>query len=539
MNQFLWVTETLFWVLLILLVHCYFIFPVTLPFLSELFRRRDKKQEETFPKVSVLISAYNEEAVIETKIKNLLEIDYPKDRIEFLIGDDGSADKTAEIVSRYAGQGIRLVQAEKNAGKAAMLNRLETLATGEILLFCDANTLFFPNVVRRLTEPFSDPEIGCACGHLILSDSSGSDLGRGEASYWDFESEIKKFEGKQDRLIGGNGALYAVRKSLYTKLPVKKSVMDDFFITVKILQKGFFCTFVSNAIGTEQTSKDSSGEFRRKVRIGRANYNYLFSYLPLLNPFRPLVAYLFFSHKLLRWFTPHLFLLILLANLALLFTGKPVYFVTLGVFLMILFAAALKISKSVYYFLQMNIALLKGFVLSFKPEKGGGWAREARGDEASAGVKSLILFLAAFAGFSIFPQQSFAGFTADVTVGTLNPTKSLKDFNLDVSAHWWFPLDQMVFIGAGGGYQEVGDVYLVPVTASAILRLPIGGQVLPVATFDYGYAFGNHRGRVWKAGGGLDIKNGDHTSIFLMGGYQSQQRMDAFLYLRAGILIEY
>ena len=138
-----------------------------------------------------------------------------------------------------------------------MLNRLQKIAKNDILLFCDANTMFFPNVVRKLVDPFKDKKIGCACGHLILSDKSGSVLGKGESSYWDLESEIKKFEGVLDRLIGGNGALYAIRRELYTELPVKKSVMDDFFVTTKILQKGYFCTFVDSAIGTEQTSKES------------------------------------------------------------------------------------------------------------------------------------------------------------------------------------------------------------------------------------------------------------------------------------------
>ena len=99
--------------------------------------------------------------------------------------------------------------------------------------------------------------------------------------------------------------------------------MDDFFVTVKILQKGYYCTFVNGAIGTEVTSKEASGEYRRKVRIGRANFNYLFSYLPLLNPFRPLLAYLFFSHKLLRWFSPHLGILCILSSAVLAFSASP------------------------------------------------------------------------------------------------------------------------------------------------------------------------------------------------------------------------
>lgn len=381
-EEFLFYVQVVFWAMLILTLHCYLLFPVTLPFVSEIFKRRKKNVVENadLPTVSILISAYNEESVIERKIQNILEIDYPKEKLEVLIGDDGSADRTAEIIARYADQGITLVKAPKNAGKAAMLNRLNSIAKNEILVLCDANTMFFPNVIRKLVQPFQDAKVGCACGHLILSDKSGSVLGRGESSYWDLESEIKKFEGILDRLIGGNGALYAIRHELYTELPVKKSVMDDFFIATKVLQQGYFCTFVSSAIGTEQTSKESSGEFRRKVRIGRANFNFLLSYLPLLNPFRPLTAYLFFSHKILRWFSPHILILLYVAN-ALLLTSGLFYQVTFGVMTLVLLVSALKIVPAGYYFLSMNFAILKGFFLAFTCEKSGGWAREARGDD--------------------------------------------------------------------------------------------------------------------------------------------------------------
>jgi len=381
-DQVLFYLQVAFWALVFLLFLCYCLFPLTLPFVSELFKRRhrDMVEGDELPMVSLLISAFNEEAVIERKIRNILEIDYPKEKLEVLIGDDGSADSTAEIVARFADQGITLVKAPKNAGKAAMLNRLEKIAQGEILVFCDANTMFFPNVIRKLVAPFRDRKIGCVCGHLILSDKSGSVLGRGESSYWDLESEIKKFEGILDRLIGGNGALYAIRKELYTELPVKKSVMDDFFITTKILQKGYYSTFVPSAIGTEQTSKEGEGEYRRKVRIGRANFNYLFSYLPLLNPFRPLLAYLFFSHKILRWFSPHIMILLFIIN-ALLLMQARIYQATFVFMVIALIVCLTKIIPSAYYFASMNMALLKGFFLSFRREKSGGWSREARSDE--------------------------------------------------------------------------------------------------------------------------------------------------------------
>lgn len=532
--------EIAFWILLFLLVHCYVLFPVTLPFVSEIFCRKDRKVEGKgkLPKVSILVSAFNEEAVIEKKIQNFLELDYPRELLEILIGDDGSADKTAEIISRYADRGITLVKAPKNAGKAAMLNRLQKLAQGEILVFCDANTMFFPNVVRKLVAPFCDPKIGCVCGHLILTDKSGSPLGSGERSYWDLESEIKKFEGILDRLVGGNGALYAIRKSLYTELPIKKSVMDDFFIAVKVLQKGFFCTFDSSAIGTEQTSKEGIGEYRRKVRIGRANFNYLLSYIPLLNPLRPITAYLFLSHKLLRWLTPHITILTIILNAILLSAKQPVYYVTFGFIALFFILALFKISSSAYYFLLMNFAMLKGSLLSFKKEHGGGWKREARGDEESPASKTISFLLAAIVSLSLLTFKLAEALTADFSVGSTNFTEEFSDFNFSTSIHLWYPLDQMVFLGVGLDYQRFGDVTLVPALASAYVRLPFGSVMMPVGTFDFGYAFGDDSQMMWKAGGGFDIKLGRYSSILLLSGYQNLKKTGDYVYFRCGLLLE-
>lgn len=538
--------EIAFWILLFLLVHCYVLFPVTLPFLSEIFYRKNRKTTEKreLPKVSILVSAYNEECVIEKKIQNFLELDYPKDKLEILIGDDGSADKTAEIVSRYADKGITLVKAPKNAGKAAMLNRLQNLAKGEILVFCDANTMFFPNVVRKLVAPFCDPKIGCVCGHLILTDQSGSPLGSGERSYWDLESEIKKFEGILDRLVGGNGALYAIRNSLFTPLPTKKSVMDDFFIAVKVLQKGFFCTFDPSAIGTEQTSKEGIGEYRRKVRIGRANFNYLHSYLPLLNPLHPVTAYLFASHKLLRWLTPHIAIAILILNSILLTTQKPIYFATFGLALLFFIIAGFKISSSAYYFLLMNFAMLKGSVLSFAKEHGGGWQREARGDEetpsptSSKTPQTLALILPTVLSFMLLSASPAKALTADVSVGSSNWTEDVTEFHFSTSMHLWHPIDQMVFIGLGLDYQRYGSISLVPAMASAYMRLPFGSIIMPVATFDFGYAFGDDSQMIWKVGGGLDIKLGRYSSILVLSGYQNLKKSGDLIYLRCGLLLE-
>ena len=148
-------------------------------------------------------------------------------------------------------------------------------------------------------------------------------------------------------------------------------------------------------------------------------------------------------------------------------------------------------------------------------------------------ILTAILFAIAFAAV---PSSAF---TADIQAGVVNHVSEITNFNLNVYGHWWYPIDQMVFVGVGCGYQEIDNVSLVPLSASAWVRLPIGGQTLPVATGDWGYLIGSDHQMFWKVGGGLDIKNGDYSSIMLMGGYEFLEHDGkGFIYLQAGILLE-
>ena len=146
-----------------------------------------------------------------------------------------------------------------------------------------------------------------------------------------------------------------------------------------------------------------------------------------------------------------------------------------------------------------------------------------------------ILFVCALT----FSATKAEAFTLDVQGGVVNAVSDITSFNLNVFGHIWFPIDQMVFFGIGSGYNELDNVGYIPVMASAWIRLPIGGQTLPVATGDIGYAFGDDHQMIWRAGGGFDIKNGDYSSILLMGGYQFlEERGRGYVYLQAGILVE-
>ena len=366
-----------FWLCIILLTHIYAFYPASLRLLLAIVGKRapQKQQMPDLPKVSVIISAHNEENVIEEKIQNTLAFEYPKDKMEILIGDDGSNDRTAEILESYSSQ-ILLLKNEKNEGKAAMLNKLCAEAKGEFLLFSDANTIVREDALKNIIAEFSDGRTGCVCGKLVL-EAENFDLSKTESIYWKGESRLKFLESGFGAVMGSNGALYAIRSSLYCKLPTHKVVMDDFYITAKILMKNYASVFCENALAFEKASASKLGEFKRKIRISRANFNFLFDFLPLLSPLHPVKAYMFLSHKLLRWLSP--FLLIALFSCSILLMEEHIFykiFLSIELFFIVFALIGIKAFK---YFLSMNFALFLGFCKSFFKEKGGAWKRIERG----------------------------------------------------------------------------------------------------------------------------------------------------------------
>jgi cellulose synthase/poly-beta-1,6-N-acetylglucosamine synthase-like glycosyltransferase len=364
-----------FYLCLALLTHVYIFYPLTLRLLSQFKKSRKSFNQENQGSdiVSIIISAYNEEAVIEEKILNTLALDCPKDKMEILIGDDGSSDKTAEIAAKFSE--VRLIKKEKNEGKAAMLNALQNVAKGEILLFSDANTMLEKSALKNLATEFADENVGCVCGQLKLKAESDG-LSEMESFYWSGESRLKALESRFGAVMGSNGALYAIRSELYSELPTNKTVMDDFYITAKILMKNRACVFCETALAYENASAAKYGEFSRKVRIGRANFNFLFRFLPLLNPLHPLKAYMFFSHKLLRWFCP--FLLIAIFTSSMLLINMHVFYMAFFALELLFALAALLGVRACNYFLSMNAALFIGFCKSFFKENGGAWERVER-----------------------------------------------------------------------------------------------------------------------------------------------------------------
>ena len=265
MSTFSIAVATILWTCLALILFSYAIYPLLIWCLSRWFARRVVPTEfepKDWPSVSLLIAAYNEEDVIEERVRNALEMDYPRDRLEIVIALDGCSDGTASIVRRYQGQGVRLLDFAVRRGKSAVLNNALDEVRAEIVLLSDANTGIDSQAARRLVRWFGHPQVGAVCGRLVLTDPhTGRNV---DSLYWKYETFLKRCEGRLGALLGANGAIYAIRKELYQPIP-SQTLIDDFVIPLLAkLRSGCSIIYESSAVATEETPADVQSEFRRE-----------------------------------------------------------------------------------------------------------------------------------------------------------------------------------------------------------------------------------------------------------------------------------
>jgi cellulose synthase/poly-beta-1,6-N-acetylglucosamine synthase-like glycosyltransferase len=383
-----------FWICCGLLVYAYFAYPLLIWCLSRGFARRQvfpQTGSEELPTVSLLIAAYNEEAVIEERLKNALALDYPKTKLEIVVAADGCSDATPAIVRRYADQGVHLMESPQRRGKAAALNASFNHLTGDIVILSDANTHTDLDAVQKLVRWFRDPSVGVVCGRLVLTDRH---TGRNADSlYWRYETFLKRSEGRLGALLGANGAIYAIRRSVYT--PIRNdTLVDDLVIPLLArLRTGCRVVYDSEAVAHEETAMHLSGEFHRRSRIGAGGFQSMGLLWKLLDPRQGWVAFTFCSHKILRWLGPFLLIGALVTNLLL--WDVPFFQKTLicqVAFYVIAVLGAyvpprVRILKPLWLttmFAGMNMALLLGFWRWLCGSQQAAWKRTARVGEAES-----------------------------------------------------------------------------------------------------------------------------------------------------------
>lgn len=280
------------------------------------------------PDVSVIIAAFNEARCIEAKLDSTLAAqDYPADRIEAIVVSDGSTDATDTIVATYPDRRARLIRQKPRSGKSPALNRGVAAARGEILVFTDANALFAPGAIARLALPFADPDVGLVSGQGLYAAERG-DARVAASGYVRYEAAIKDGEAALGFLASADGAIYAIRRSLYRDLAA--SQVNDLLHPIQATLAGYRCGFDGGAYTVEPPSSDGAQEFRRHVRIIAQGMHLLRRWLPaLVRARRWRAVWMLLSHRVLRWATAFFLAGALVASLALLDRG-PVYVVALA-----------------------------------------------------------------------------------------------------------------------------------------------------------------------------------------------------------------
>jgi len=301
----------LFWFSVLIITYTYLGYPLIIHLLS-LFYKKPLKGKYIYPTVSILMSVHNEEENIEEKILSLLSVDYPEERVEILIGSDGSTDKTDEIISKYINGRVKLFKQPHRQGKPSMLNILAREARSELLVFTDARQSLDKDALKELVKHFADPRVGSVSAELHFKGGEKK-TGSGVGLYWEYEKFIRERESRMGSMLGATGALYAIKRELFPELP-KDLILDDMYIPMTIVQRGYRAIFDPKSILYDRYPKSAKEEFLRKTRTLAGNFQLFTQMRWLFNPLKSPVAWQMFSHKFLRLVVPFLLVAIFITN---------------------------------------------------------------------------------------------------------------------------------------------------------------------------------------------------------------------------------
>lgn len=366
-----------FWLALAIVAYVYAGYPVLIGTLARL-RPRRVRQAPIEPTVSFVIAAYNEEGAIRDKIENTLALDYPADKLEVIVFSDGSTDRTEEIVLGYAPR-VRLCTYTGRIGKTMCQNRTVEQATGEILVFSDATTVYDPKALRALVRNFADPAVGLATGMTIHGVEIGATVDKGRNLYWSYESILRTNETRFASILGASGCVYALRRALYTPLP--GDVISDVCQTVRVVGQGYRAVAEDDAIVYEPAESKAMGEeLRRRARVvtrGLRGKWYLRDFFAR----HPWFLVQVLSHRVLRWLVPVFLIAAFVANLflldqglyRLLFAGQVLFYGLAVVGYLLEGRVRIPGLMIPLYFCLMNIAPLVGIWDLLRGERKAVW----------------------------------------------------------------------------------------------------------------------------------------------------------------------
>lgn len=343
-----------------------------------------------WPRVSIVVAAYNEERFIIEKIENTLSLDYPRDKLDIIFITDGSTDNTPALARRYTD--IRVLHEPERRGKVAAIHRAMHTVTTPITIFCDANTLLNKASVRNILRHYADPKVGGVAGEKkVLSGDSGQASGAGEGIYWKYESLLKRLDAELYTVVGAAGELFSIRTELYEPVP-HDVLLDDFVISLGICRRGYRIVYEPQSFASETPSTSMKEEQKRKIRISAGAFQSMIMLKDLLNIVRyPVLSFQYISHRVLRWTVcPIALPLIFILNIILAFhPGGTFYLLLLAgqcLFYVAAIAGWLLSNRNIkvkalyvpYYFFFLNLSLYLGFLRFRKGRQSVLWEKAAR-----------------------------------------------------------------------------------------------------------------------------------------------------------------
>ena len=389
--------KILFWICFVLVVYTYVGYGVLLWLLVKLKRLFKGKPapltlpaDDDLPHVTFLICAYNEQDVVDMKMENTLQLDYPKNKLHIMWVTDGSTDETNERLKRYPE--VEIVYSPERRGKTAALNHGISQISSEITVMTDANTLVNSEALRNIVVHFQDPSVACVAGEKrVMARNDGETAAQGEGLYWRYESTLKQLDSELYSAMGAAGELNAIRTTLYKHMP-ENALLDDFVMSMRMVDQGFRIAYAPDAYAMEYGSANLHEESKRKRRIAAGGLQSTWWLRSMMNPFRHFtVAFQFVSHRVLRWtITPFALVALVPLNVLLVFMNAGPIYTLLWALQVLFYLAAFcgyyleqhgkknKLLYVPYYFLFMNLNVFYGIPYLKSHQHAGTWEKAKR-----------------------------------------------------------------------------------------------------------------------------------------------------------------
>jgi cellulose synthase/poly-beta-1,6-N-acetylglucosamine synthase-like glycosyltransferase len=370
---------------LVLLAYTFVGYPLALGLAARLRPRLARTDPAFRPSLSVVVAAYDEEATIGRRIENLLELGYPPDRLEVIVVADGSDDGTAERAAAF--DGVRVLHDAARRGKMAALNRGAAAAGGDVICFTDANNLFAAGTLGALTAPFADPEVGVVAGRKAISDDLGRPLDRAEGLYWRYEARVKAWESAFGSAAGVSGEILALRREAFRPGP-EDALVDDYELALQAAEDGWRIVYAHDAVSLEPASASVGDEAARRARIFTGLCQAVWRHVPRLLRRDPVLAWQVVSHKGLRPVVPLMLLGAAVGGVA--SSARSRWALAATAVQALFYGAALRgwLDEArgrerspffaPYYFVQLNVAALRGLIRFLTRSQTGVWEKVRR-----------------------------------------------------------------------------------------------------------------------------------------------------------------